>query len=79
MAVDALKLQDFLVDDLGISRSDVGADALLFSTGVVDSFALVTLMTYLERETGRFIEPGDITLDNFDSISRIVNYLKEAA
>ena len=79
MSVDANALQQFLTTELGIPDSDVQSDTLLFSTGVVDSFALISLMTFIENETGHFIPPTDITLENFDSIDRIIEYLKSAS
>ena len=72
-------LHNFLVEELAIDASDVKADTLLFSSGLVDSFALVTLMTFIENESGIMISPTDVKLENFDSISRILNFLKLAA
>ncbi|WP_185829312.1 acyl carrier protein [Sphingomonas ginkgonis] len=77
--MDANSLKDFLASELGISESEVDNDTLLFSTGVVDSFALVAMMTFIENETGYLIPPTDITLDNFDSIDRILAYLRNAS
>ena len=69
----------FLEDDLGIDTADIETETLLFSTGIVDSFALVTLMLFLETE-GRFkINPADVNLDNFDSIARVLAYVERAA
>ena len=64
----------FLEDDLGIDTSDVTDDTLLFSSGIVDSFALVTLMTFMETEGGFRISPADVNLDNMDSIGRILAF-----
>ncbi|WP_052556967.1 phosphopantetheine-binding protein [Enhygromyxa salina] len=48
--------------------------AALFSSGVVDSFELASLMVWLEKQTGARINPSDITVDNLDSIARILAY-----
>ena len=68
-------LREILEDDLGCDLEGVDSDTLLFSTGVVDSFALVTLMTRLEQQVGIRIGPADVTLENFDSINRILTFL----
>lgn len=46
----------------------------LFSLGLVDSLSVVDLVGFVEEQLGRPIPPGDITLDNFDSIERIARY-----
>ncbi|MCB1749631.1 MAG: acyl carrier protein [Gammaproteobacteria bacterium] len=79
MAMNADTLLTFLADDLDVDTADIAPDTLLFSTGIVDSFALVSLMTFLESECGMRISPEDVNLDNFDSIERILAYVERAA
>ena len=69
------QLKQFLEDELGVDVSDITEETLLFSTGVVDSFALVSLMTFIESEAGITISPSDVNLDNFDSMARILRYV----
>jgi acyl carrier protein len=64
----------FLRDDLKIDTADISPGNPLFSSGIVDSFALITLMTYLESQCGFRIGPMEVTLDNFDSIERILRF-----
>lgn len=66
---------DFLETDLGVEISDIDADTSLFSSQLVDSFALVTLMMFLEREAGIRIAPVDVNLDNMDTINRMLAYV----
>ncbi|MGN6366191.1 acyl carrier protein [Asticcacaulis taihuensis] len=79
MSLTYENLRDFLVEELALDGEEITADTLLFSSGLVDSFALVTLMTYIENEGGVTIAPTDVKLENFDSISRILAYLGSAA
>lgn len=74
LAIDEAKIIQFLEDDLAIDTADLTADSLLFSTGIVDSFALVSLMTFLETEGDFRISTADVNLGNFDSIARIRAY-----
>lgn len=76
--MDEARLREILEDDLGCDMDGVESDTLLFSTGIVDSFALVTLMMQLEQETGMKINPGDVTLENFDSMQRIIAFAQSA-
>jgi acyl carrier protein len=64
----------FLADDLGVDTSGIEADTPLFSSQIVDSFALVTLMMFLEREIGVRIAPTDVSLDNMDTVGRMLAY-----
>jgi acyl carrier protein len=68
------KLRVFLAEDLGLDTNGITSKSALFSTGVIDSFALVSLMTYLEAEGGFRLSPVDVNLDNLDSIDRIVAF-----
>jgi acyl carrier protein len=74
--VSESKLLTFLAEDLGIDTSEITAASPLFSTGVIDSFALVSLMTYLEDEGGFRLSPVDVNLDNLDSVDRIVAFCR---
>ena len=77
MSITQEDLMKFLSNDLAIDCSKVNADTLLFSSGLVDSFSLVSIMTYIEDEGGVTISPSDVKLENFDSISRIMAYLNK--
>lgn len=74
--MDAERVREILEDELGCEIDDVGNDDLLFSTGIVDSFALVTLMMHLEKEGGIKINPGDVVLENFDTVNRMVAFIE---
>ena len=72
--IDAARVSEFLEDELGIDTSEISNETALFSAGIVDSFALVNLMMFLETEGGFRINPVDVNLDNLDSIDRIVAF-----
>ena len=61
----------------GHARADLSKvedTAELFSTGVIDSFAMVELLVFLESQTGSKLGPQDISLDNFDTVERILAF-----
>lgn len=74
MALTSESITEFLEFDLGIDISDVTPETLIFSSGIIDSFALVTLLTFIETEEDIRIAPGDVTLQNLDSIERILRF-----
>ena len=73
--IDETRLREILEDELGCELEGVEADTLLFRSGIVVSFALVTLMMSIEKEAGFRVGPGDVVLENFDSIARILGFI----
>ena len=53
----------------------VAGDTELFSSGMLDSVSMVGLISYVEDKGGVHIQPGDVTLDNFDTIDAILEYV----
>ena len=51
---------------------EVNYDTPLISSGYVDSFAMVSLLVFLERKFKIKIPPGKATPEAFDSVNRIV-------
>lgn len=72
--IDAAAVIAFLEDELGIETDEIENDTALFSAGIVDSFALVNMMMFLETQGGFRINPVDVNLDNLDSVNRIVAF-----
>ena len=68
-------LLDYLSGPLNVDIGGLGENSLLFSSGLVDSFSMIDLITYLESTVSIRIEPADITLDNFDTLGRILEFL----
>lgn len=72
-------LLSFLDEDLGVDIAGIDDDTPLFSSQIVDSFALVNLMMFLERGAGIRIAPVDVNLDNMDTIGRMLAYVGRVA
>jgi acyl carrier protein len=75
MSLTAQDVIAILRDELFVEVSEVGEQTPLFSAGVIDSFSLVGLISELERRGGFRVAPLDITLENFDTIERIVGFV----
>ena len=79
MGITAHSLLKFLEHDLAVDTADVREGTPLFSTGIVDSFGVISLITYLEIEGGICIDPVDVNLENMDSIEKILDFLFRSA
>ncbi|MEE9355091.1 MAG: acyl carrier protein [Methylococcaceae bacterium] len=77
--IELVNLKDniikFLANELAIDTSQINNQSLIFSTGIIDSFSLISLIAFLEKQLGFQINAMDINLDNLDSIERIVTYV----
>ena len=72
--LDRDTLHAYFRDELDFDPSGVEDATLLFSTGTVDSFALVELIGFIENHCGVQIDVMDVTLENLDSIELILQY-----
>jgi acyl carrier protein len=72
--LDKQELVDFLSGHFELDRDGLEDDLPLFSSSLLDSTSMVTLVAFLEEKTGLIIEADDLTLDNFDTISAIVSF-----
>ena len=75
MEIATAALLKYLNDELAVDTSSLDEDSPLFSSGVIDSFSLVSLLTSIESQWGFRIPSTDVTLENFDTISRITRYV----
>jgi acyl carrier protein len=74
MPLDRSTLVAFLADELKLEMGEIEDKTPLFSSGIIDSFMLVSMMQFVEKQGGFRIPPGDVTLDNLDTIERILAY-----
>lgn len=78
MSITSDQIIGYIRDELRVDVSSVDDKTPLFSSGIIDSFSLVSLITFLE-ETGDFrVNPMDVNLDNMDTIECIVAYVERA-
>lgn len=70
-------LLQFMENKLGVDTSQVDADTPLFSSGIIDSTGMVELIVFVESAAEVKFSPDDITLDNLDSIGRILTFVAD--
>jgi acyl carrier protein len=54
----------------------IDADTELFSSALLDSIAMMSLINFVEERVGIQIPAHEVTLENFDSPVRIIAYLE---
>ena len=70
------KIKFYIAESLGIDLSKIADDAPLFSSGIIDSFALVELLAFLENDLNVEIDITDIDIDQLDTIDGLVQMVK---
>jgi len=56
---------------------DLNADTPLISSGIVDSFSMVSLKRFLEKQYGVSIPDEEASADAFDTVGKIVQLVKK--
>ena len=69
-----LDLQNFVVEEL-LNGTSVESNDNLLEDGMVDSIGLVRLIAYIEETYQLIIPPEDFTIENFQTIAALTNYL----
>lgn len=68
------KLLAFINAEISVSPEPILADTDLLLTGAVDSLGVVRVTQWLEDELDFEVDPTDVTLENFQTVSRMVAY-----
>ncbi|GAP62780.1 hypothetical protein ARMA_1203 [Ardenticatena maritima] len=66
-------IEQFILDDLllGMRQDPIAPDESLISSGILDSLALLRLITFLEERFGIAIEDHEVMQENFETIARM--------
>ncbi|MCC2633690.1 MAG: phosphopantetheine-containing protein [Ramlibacter sp.] len=74
MTMNSQDLIDFLRNELHVEEPlDPGTP--LFSTGLLDSVAMLNVIAFVEERAKITVSAGDVTLENFDTPERIATYV----
>lgn len=73
MNSDSLRV--YLGERMGLEAASLEDDTPLFSSNLLDSFSMVDLIMFIEKEGGVRLDPADVSLDNLDSIGRILRFV----
>ncbi len=68
-------LTEFIQTEVVIEDITIEEDTDLLLTGAVDSLGMIRITHWIEEQTGSAVDPGDVTLDNFQTVSKIGSYL----
>ncbi|MCA9716396.1 MAG: acyl carrier protein [Myxococcales bacterium] len=75
-ALTKTELKGFLAQHARADLDSIKDDEELFSSGVIDSFAMIELLMFLEKYTGTRLGPEDIDLDHLDTVNGILRFVE---
>ena len=76
MSEFASLLLKFVQEEVCVVAIELSGDTDLLLTGAVDSLGVIRITQWLEDESGIDVDPGDVTLENFQTIDKMVAYAR---
>ena len=70
--IDFIK-SEFLTDE----DADIDENTKLISSGIIDSFSLISLQSYIEKEYKKKIPNPKMTVENCDTIKQLVELINQ--
>lgn len=72
------KLIQFIKNEyLDDSNAEITEETKLISSGLIDSFSLVSLQTFIEKEFGKRIPSPKITAESFDTVKQMIEIINQ--
>lgn len=69
------QLISFVSSEVLLVRDEIGPDTDLLLTGAVDSLGVIRITQWMEDELNISVDPGDVTLENFQTVSSMAAYV----
>ena len=74
--MDENRVKEFIYKLSLRNPEEISPETPLLSSGTIDSSSLLELVSFVEKQYGIKIRPRDMSLKNFDSITRILAFVK---
>jgi acyl carrier protein len=69
-------IEQFIINELLLDkRAKIDPEEALLSSGILDSMALLRLVTFMEDKCGVTVKDGELIPANFETLSRIKAFL----
>ena len=73
------EILEFINVQLLKNRDNVDEHRELLVSGILDSLSVMNLVAFIEKTANRKIPPLDVTLENFSTVSDMVDYLERGS
>lgn len=69
-------LLEFIAENFMVEVNEIPHDKSLIDEGIIDSFGLVEIASYMKKMHGFEVETEEMIRDNFGSVDKMVTYIK---
>ena len=69
------RLLAFVAGEVSVIPDPIEPETDLLLTGAVDSLGVMRITQWIEDDLGIEVDPTDVTLENFQTVSRMLAYL----
>ena len=69
------RLLEFISRNFMVERSDIDIEKSLVDEGIIDSFGLIEISSFMEAEYGILVDEDDMNRDNFGSVVKMVEFI----
>ena len=66
---------EFVCKSFMVEKSEVPIDKSLIDEGIIDSFGLIEIAGFIEKEYGFEVKEEHMIRDNFGSLNKITDYI----
>lgn len=70
------RLLKYINTEVSLIEDDIDTHTDLLLTGAVDSLGVIGITQWLEDEAGFAVEPTEVTLENFQTVDRMLTYCR---
>ncbi|MEM6469273.1 MAG: acyl carrier protein [Planctomycetota bacterium] len=70
------RLIKFIREELVADPDAISDETDLLGSGHIDSMGIMRLVNHLESEFGVSVPPEDVTIENFETVTKIASYLE---
>ena len=70
------KLLSFITSSFMVERDEIDLDKSMIDEGIIDSFGLIEIASFMEREFKMKISEEQMIRSNFGSVHKIVDFIR---
>lgn len=72
------QLMEFICKSYIVSENEISMDESLLDQGIIDSFGLIELSAFIERNFSFKISDFEMTRDNFGSVNKMIKFISKS-
>lgn len=70
------KLLAFITSSFMVEREEIDLDKSMIDEGIIDSFGLIEIASFMEKEFNMKVREEQMIRSNFGSVHKIVDFIK---